>query len=114
MPELDARCENWGRWARPDAAAMGPARGGVPPVPKEWDPEWGDPYEFAPETRPPPPDGVDGLLIDRAVSRIAEQHRQNLVLFYIKMQHVPIGPYYAALRALNDRLLGRFHEVKHG
>ena len=108
MPELDARCENWGRWARTEAQNTRLARIGNQPAPFEWDPEWGDPYEHAPPANRDPINDVDAVTIDRAISKLAEQHRRNLRGFYVYFAYIPIGPYYAALRALDDRLCGRY------
>lgn len=111
MPELDARCENWGRWARTEALNPRLARIGDQPVPFEWNAEWGDPYESAPERPRDPINDVDADIIDKAIAKLAQQHKNSLRSFYIEFAHVPIEPYYAALRALNDRLCGHYHEA---
>lgn len=112
MPELDGRCENWGRWARTEAQNPRLARMGQQPVPFEWDPEWGDPYESAPPQNRDPINDDDASKIDKAVSMLAIRHRRNLRAFYVYFKFVPIGHYYEALRALDDRLKGRYHEAK--
>lgn len=110
--ELDARCENWGRWARTESQNNRLARVGMQPAPFEWDPEWGDPYESAPPHNRDPINDEDAFKVDQAVSGLAEQHRRNLRGFYVYFAYIPIDKYYAAMRALNDKLCGRYCEAK--
>lgn len=112
LPELDSRCENWGRWARIGNGAPKCSRMGLQPAPFEWNDEWGDPYERPPERDEPDVNDPDAVTIDRAVARLAERHKRALRDFYVDFRFVPIGIYYQAMRALDDRLAGRYHEPK--